>query len=98
MQTRCAIPPPSGLGSRARVRELLELVRLPDPDRISKLYPHELSGCCWLCRHAASGARIAVDAYPGMYAYQQIGCNTLIASNLLICRPRGTSYHDRSNI
>jgi peptide/nickel transport system permease protein len=29
---------------RARVRELLELVRLPDPDRVARLYPHELSG------------------------------------------------------
>ncbi|MGD0557658.1 MAG: dipeptide/oligopeptide/nickel ABC transporter permease/ATP-binding protein [Streptosporangiaceae bacterium] len=27
-----------------RVRELLELVGLPDPDRVARLYPHELSG------------------------------------------------------
>ncbi len=27
-----------------RVRELLEMVGLPDPDRVARLYPHELSG------------------------------------------------------
>jgi peptide/nickel transport system permease protein len=30
--------------SDGRVRELLELVRIPDPDRVARLYPHELSG------------------------------------------------------
>jgi peptide/nickel transport system permease protein len=28
----------------ARVRELLEMVRLPEPDRVVRSYPHELSG------------------------------------------------------
>jgi peptide/nickel transport system permease protein len=30
--------------SPGRVHELLELVRLPDPHRVARLYPHELSG------------------------------------------------------
>jgi oligopeptide/dipeptide ABC transporter ATP-binding protein len=30
--------------ARDRVRELLSLVQLPDPDRVARSYPHELSG------------------------------------------------------
>jgi peptide/nickel transport system permease protein len=34
----------SAKAARARVRELFELVQLPDPDRVARCYPHELSG------------------------------------------------------
>jgi peptide/nickel transport system permease protein len=30
--------------ARARVRELLTMVQLPDPDQVARCYPHELSG------------------------------------------------------
>jgi peptide/nickel transport system ATP-binding protein len=30
--------------ARARVAEVLELVRMPDPERVARQYPHELSG------------------------------------------------------
>ena len=44
-QLREALPP--GLGaaeSEARMRALLETVRIPEPERILRAYPHELSG------------------------------------------------------
>jgi peptide/nickel transport system permease protein len=40
---RCHKPMPKAAAA-VRVRELFELVRLPDPDRVARLYPHELSG------------------------------------------------------
>lgn len=33
-----------GAAADARVRELLEQVRLPDPERVARSYPHQLSG------------------------------------------------------
>ena len=36
--------PMSRAATSARVRELLDLVRIPNPDRVAELYPHELSG------------------------------------------------------
>ena len=35
---------PAGAGARERVRELLEAVRIPDPERRMQEYPHQLSG------------------------------------------------------